>query len=307
MVRERAPATGGWRRPRPAGRPAPASGRWPRWRRRCPCPWRCRGRPGPARRRRSRRRRPWPRRAPRPAGAARRRPCRPGSTSATTSSMPTWPRRHRPAVARCRRSAAPAAGPGARSCVDRRGAGGLHGVGHDEHGPRVRRPSRRDHGRAPGRLGLVAGPRRARRAAASAQSASRRGPAGDDGVAVDHALHAEALAVGEALDRRAGARPLARRARRWPGRSGARWRASERADQPQQPRRRRRRRPPTTSTRLIRPVVTVPVLSSTTVSTWRVRLQHLGSLDEDAQLRAPAGARPAARSAWPARARTGRR
>ena len=46
----------------------------------------------------------------------------------------------------------------------------------------------------------------------------------------------------------------------------------------------------TTSTSVIRPVVTVPVLSSTTVSTRRVLLEHLRPLDDDAELRAAAGA-----------------
>ena len=46
----------------------------------------------------------------------------------------------------------------------------------------------------------------------------------------------------------------------------------------------------TTSSSVIRPVVTVPVLSRTTVSIVRVRLEHLGTLDQDAQLRAAAGA-----------------
>ena len=45
-----------------------------------------------------------------------------------------------------------------------------------------------------------------------------------------------------------------------------------------------------TSTRLIRPVVTVPVLSRTTVSTAPGGLQHLGALDQQAELGAAAGA-----------------
>ena len=43
-----------------------------------------------------------------------------------------------------------------------------------------------------------------------------------------------------------------------------------------------------TSTRVIVPVVTVPVLSSTMVSTRSGGLQHLRTLDQDAQLRTPA-------------------
>ena len=63
-----------------------------------------------------------------------------------------------------------------------------------------------------------------------------------------------------------------------------------RAGQPQQLAGVCRRAPATTSTRLIRPVVTVPVLSSTTVSIGAGGLQHLRALDQDAELGAPAGA-----------------
>ena len=45
----------------------------------------------------------------------------------------------------------------------------------------------------------------------------QRRPAGDDGVAVDDALDAEALAVGEVLDRRAARRLRPRRRWRSPG------------------------------------------------------------------------------------------
>ena len=62
------------------------------------------------------------------------------------------------------------------------------------------------------------------------------------------------------------------------------------AGEPQQlaARPRRARRPRRSA--LIRPVVTVPVLSSTMVSTPPGGLQHLGALDQDAELRAAAGA-----------------
>ena len=56
-----------------------------------------------------------------------------------------------------------------------------------------------------------------------------------------------------------------------------------------------------------RPVVTVPVLSSTIVSTRAGRLEHLGSLDEDAELGAAAGADHQGGRASRVRGRTGRR
>ena len=91
-------------------------------------------------------------------------------------------------------------------------------------------------------------------------------------------------------DRRASRRAGPRRRPRWRRRSGAR-------------RRPRPRRPAAAARRastpgggddrrpgVIRPVVTVPVLSSTTVSTAPGRLQHLRALDQDAELGAAAGA-----------------
>ena len=52
----------------------------------------------------------------------------------------------------------------------------------------------------------------------------------------------------------------------------------------------RRRPPATTSVSAISPVVSVPVLSNTTVSTLRGPLEHLAALDEHAEGGAPAGA-----------------
>ena len=102
-------------------------------------------------------------------------------------------------------------------------------------------------------------------------------PAGDDGVAVDDALDAEALAVLERLDRRQLADLARAPRRRWRGRSGARRRPRARrraaAARPRSP------SPATmTSRTCIRPVVTVPVLSSTIVSTRRVDSSTSGPL-----------------------------
>ena len=103
--------------------------------------------------------------------------------------------------------------------------------------------------------------------------------AGDDGVAVDDALHAEAVEVGERLD--GGQRDAALdRA----GGDGAGDRVLggvlERAGEQQRlvDRRCRRRGVTITSTSAIRPVVTVPVLSSTIVSTVRVDSSTSGPL-----------------------------
>ena len=151
--------------------------------------------------------------------ARRRRPCRPGSTSAITSSMPTSAATAAGGRPRCRRSAAPGAGRARAARATASARRGLDGVGDDEDRARRGRPSRR-------RSRSARAPRRARRAASSsggrciAQSASSAGRPTTTRVAVDDALDAEALAVGEALDRqRAGRRS---RPRRSPGRSGAR-------------------------------------------------------------------------------------
>ena len=77
------------------------------------------------------------------------------------------------------------------------------------------------------RASAAGGPRRASGSGACAQSASSAGRPTTTRMAVDDALDAEALAVGEALDgRQRAARP--RRRRRSPGRSGARRRARAR-------------------------------------------------------------------------------
>ena len=117
-----------------------------------------------------------------------------------------------------------------------------------------------------GRLRRRPGPGRARAGGSRPQSASSAArPATTRWPSTD-ALDAQAGSVRERLDARAAARRARRPPRRWRGRSGARWRprARRRAGAP----RPRRRPPPTvTSTSAIRPVVTVPVLSRTIVST----------------------------------------
>ena len=78
------------------------------------------------------------------------------------------------------------------------GRGGLDGVGDDEHGPGGAVPADEDGGAAGGLGGVLGGPQ------VGGEGEGPVGeeplPAGDDGVAVDDALHAEALRVGEGLD-----------------------------------------------------------------------------------------------------------
>ena len=109
---------------------------------------------------------------------------------------------------------------------DRLGRGRLDGVGDDEDRLRLAVPAGGDRGLA-ARLGLARGARSSSGGRCSAESAEQRRAAGDDGVAVDDALDAEALAVGEA---RRPAQVLGRLRRRSRGRSGAR--SSARASRP---------------------------------------------------------------------------
>ena len=104
----------------------------------------------------------------------------------------------------------------------------------------------------------------------------QRRAADHERVAVDDALDAEALAVGEALD--GGQLALGGRGLGDGLRDRVLGGVLERADEAQRVARGRRRRPATTSARLILPVVTVPVLSSTTVSTRRVDSRTSGPL-----------------------------
>ena len=107
-------------------------------------------------------------------------------------------------------------------------------------------------------------------------SAQQRGAAGDQRVPVDDALDAEALAVGEALD---GGQRAGRRGRR----AAIAWAigCSEASSSAPTRRSASSRSTPsavTTSTSAIWPVVTVPVLSSTMVSTRRVDSRTSGPL-----------------------------
>ena len=122
----------------------------------------------------------------------------------------------------------------------------------------------------------------ARRAASSsggrciAHSAQQRRPPDDQRVPVDDALDARGPRGWRTPRRRPAGRPRPR-PWRWPARSGARRRS--RARRPgAAPRSRSTPSATATSTRLILPVVTVPVLSRTTVSTARVDSRTSGPL-----------------------------
>ncbi len=226
-----------------------------------------------------------------------------GSTSAITSSMPTCGRD------RARRGLVVAGEqhrrqPERAQLGDRRGARGLHRVGHHERAAQHAVPRRRAPRCAP--CASAAALARAGRVVEVHRPVGEQQLApGDHRVALDHALHAEALAVGEALDRRKRAEPRAARARRWPGRSGAPTRA------------RARRRCAAARRR------SVPAAGSTSTTRHPPgrdraglvehdgvdgagRLQHLGPLDEDAELGAAAGAHEdRGRGREPERARAG--
>ena len=202
----------------------------------------------------------------------------PGSTSAITSSMPDLGRhgarrrggvageQHR-AAARGRAAAATA------SALD-----GLDRVGHHQQSPHARRPRRRRPPCAP-----APAPRPGRRSSvpSSVQPplGEQRGAADHDRTALDHALHAEPLAVREALDG-AGGRP----ARRGPPGDGPGDRVLGAVLQRARPGAgpRPRSSPPAaiTSTSAIPPVVTVPVLSSTIGVDAPGRLEDLGPGDQ---------------------------
>ena len=128
-----------------------------------------------------------------------------GRTSAITSSIPTAA-----ATARAARSLSPVSSTGRRpeaaQLADRLGRGRLHRVGDDEHGADLAVPAGGDGGaprRLRGRLGCFQLGRQVQRPVGE-----QLGPPGDDGVTVDDALHAEALAVLEGLDGGQGAEPL---------------------------------------------------------------------------------------------------
>ncbi len=104
------------------------------------------------------------------------------------------PRRRRPGR---RRSLSPVSSTGRsprpRSSAIASARGRLDGVGDDEHGRGPRRPSRRAPAVRPARLGARRRRPRARRRGAAPSRPRKPLAAGDDGVAVDDALHAEAL------------------------------------------------------------------------------------------------------------------
>ena len=159
--------------------------------------------------------------------------------------------------------------------VDRRRARRLHRVGHDEQRLRLRRPSPRPRpcGRPPRRR---AGPRRARVAGSStSQRADQGGPRPRRGRRPRPPRRGRG---GWRSSRPAGAgRCDRRRPRPRRGRSGARWPPPARRPAAG-PRSSSTPSATATPTRLMRPVVTVPVLSSTTVSTWRVLSSTSGPL-----------------------------
>ena len=181
-----------------------------------------------------------------------------GRTSAMTSSMPTSAATARAVVSLSPVSSTgrrPSAFSDATASAERR----LDGVGDDEDRGRSAVPAGGDRGLA-ARLGGAAGGVELGREV-HRPVGQQRGPADDQRVAVDDALDAEALAVGEALDRRAAGRS----ARPRPAMAWAIG-CSEACSSAPTSRSASSRSTPSatvTSTRLILPVVTVPVLSST--------------------------------------------
>ena len=216
----------------------------------------------------------------------RRRSCRrrttstlsAGSTSAMTSSrsMPTSA-----ATVAAARWLSPVSStgrrPSARSSAIGAGARRLDGVGDDEHARGPRRPSRRGP--------VCARPPRRRPWRRAASSSSVHRPvgeeplaAGDDGVAVDDAGDAEALRAGEAVD---GGQLAARRRRAPAAMARAIGCSDASSSAPASRSTLVAWSSPvggTTSTSAIAPVVTVPVLSSTIVSTRRVDSSTSGPL-----------------------------
>ena len=154
------------------------------------------------------------------------------------------------------------------------GAGRLDGVGDDDEAAHLSVPADQDRG-PPGRLGGVLGGTQSV-VGVHRPVGEEAFAAGDDGVAVDDAGDAEPLAVGEALDGGQLESGVA-------GAGGDR-RAigcSEASSSDPAIRSSSSRSTPaagTTSTRAIVPVVTVPVLSSTIVSTRRVDSRTSGPL-----------------------------
>ena len=186
------------------------------------------------------------------------------------------------------------------------GLGGrrLDGVGDDEQRAGRAVPAGGDRRSARG-LGAARARRRAPAAAASPSSASSDGRPTTTRVPVDDALDAEALAVRRSPRRRAAAPSPARGARRSPGRSGARRRARARR-RAAAPRRGRRPSATTTSTSA-HPAGRdgAGLVEHDRVDLAR-GLEDLGALDQQAELRAAAGAdQQRRRRREPERARAG--
>ena len=171
---------------------------------------------------------------------------------------------------------------------DRLGARRADGVGDDQQRPHLAVPGHGDR-RAARRPARARAPPRRRSSRARPRSASRAGRPTTTRVAVDDALDAEALAVGEALGRR-------QRAELGAGRRGDRagdrvlGAVLQRAREAQGLRRGRRRRPATTSTSAIAPVGDGAGLVEHDGVDAARRLEHLGAADEDPELGAAAGA-----------------
>ena len=183
------------------------------------------------------------------------------------------------------------------------GRGGLHRVGDDEHGPGLAVPAGEDGG-APGGLGLVLG-RGQLGAEAQAPVGQEPLPAGDDGVAVDHALDAEALGVGEGLDRRQRAELDSGGGGDGPG-DGVLGGVLDRADQAQHVVRGGARGGDDVDERHLARGHRAGLVEDDGVDPAG-GLQDLGALDQDARAGRRDRCRPAARWAWPGRGRRGRR
>ena len=220
-----------------------------------------------------------------------------------TSSMPDLGGDGTGRRARCRRSAAPAA---ARARVSSATASALVGLTVSATTRRPRAPPSQPTATTVWPAGLAPRLRAASSSGGSAWPSRRAGrPAGDDGVAVDDALDAEALAVAERPRP-----PAARRARAAaPGdRAGDRVLGGvlERAGEAQQPRSRSTPSATMTSTHAHAPGRDGAGLVEHDRVDAPGRLQHLGALDEDAELGAAAGAdEQRRRRGEPERARAG--
>ena len=204
-----------------------------------------------------------------------------------TSLMPTWS-----AMARAARSLSPVSRHGLQpeggGAGDRVGAGGLDGVGDDEDGAECAVPAGEDRGLAASGLGCVVGCVEFGRDRHRPVGEQEPRPADDHRVAVDDALDAETLRGWRSPSTGAAGRR---------GRGGVGDGLGDRVlggvlERADEARTSSRSVPSTvtTSTRVIRPVVTVPVLSSTTVSIRRVDSRTSGPLMRMPELGAASGA-----------------